>query len=161
MIRVGTHSMFCIWEVNGEATEASASDSEIPVCAVFRAPQSLAPSPHIPTCKLWKNKTQKQMLTTWYLYQRRQGNKFQFLISGLTVSLGLPRWAGLSDRETCGQRQYLELQSKSTKWNDIWNSYIVLKGGLQPLCINNNTKLRVWTQCGLFLSLFGDFIICF
>jgi hypothetical protein len=28
--------------VKGEATEASASDSEIPACAAFKAPQSLA-----------------------------------------------------------------------------------------------------------------------
>ena len=41
--------MLALLEVKGEATEASASDNEIPACAVFRAPQSLAPSPHIPT----------------------------------------------------------------------------------------------------------------
>lgn len=41
--------MLGIWEVNGDATEASASDSEIPTSAAFSAPQSLAPSPHIPT----------------------------------------------------------------------------------------------------------------
>ena len=46
---VGTHSMLALLEVKGEATEASASDNEIPACAVFSAPQSLAPSPHIPT----------------------------------------------------------------------------------------------------------------
>lgn len=46
---LGTHSMLATREVKGEATEASASESEIPTSAAFRAPQSLAPSPHIPT----------------------------------------------------------------------------------------------------------------
>lgn len=46
---VGTHEMLGVFEVKGEATEASASDKEIPAWAVLRAPQSLAPSPHIPT----------------------------------------------------------------------------------------------------------------
>ena len=41
--------MLAVRDVNGEATDASASDSEMPACAIFRAPQSLAPSPHIPT----------------------------------------------------------------------------------------------------------------
>lgn len=49
LIIVGTHSIFGFLEVKGDATEASASDKEMPACAVFRAPQSLAPSPHIPT----------------------------------------------------------------------------------------------------------------
>ena len=48
-INVGTHSIFGRLEVNGDATDASASDREIPACAVFSAPQSFAPSPHIPT----------------------------------------------------------------------------------------------------------------
>ena len=46
---VGTHVMLAVFDVNGDATDASASDREIPACAVFRAPQSFAPSPHIPT----------------------------------------------------------------------------------------------------------------
>ena len=46
---VGTQLMFGSLDVKGDATDASASDKEIPACAVFRAPQSLAPSPHIPT----------------------------------------------------------------------------------------------------------------
>jgi hypothetical protein len=41
--------MSAIFEVNGAATDASASDKEIPTCAVLRAEQSLAPSPHIAT----------------------------------------------------------------------------------------------------------------
>ena len=45
----GTHSMLGVLEVKGDATEASASDSEMPMWAAFNAPQSLAPSPHIPT----------------------------------------------------------------------------------------------------------------
>ena len=49
---VGTHSMLGVREVKGEATDASASDSEMPAWAVFNAPQSLAPSPHIPTMYL-------------------------------------------------------------------------------------------------------------
>lgn len=46
---VGTHSILAMLEVNGETTEASAWDSEMPTSAAFRAPQSLAPSPHMPT----------------------------------------------------------------------------------------------------------------
>lgn len=46
---VGTHSMLARREVNGDATDASASESEMPTSAAFSAPQSLAPSPHIPT----------------------------------------------------------------------------------------------------------------
>ena len=46
---VGTQLILVVFEVNDEATEASASDKEIPACAQRRAPQSLAPSPHIPT----------------------------------------------------------------------------------------------------------------
>ena len=38
--------------VNGAAMEASASLSEIPTAAFLRAPQSLAPSPHIPQLTL-------------------------------------------------------------------------------------------------------------
>lgn len=52
LITVGTHSILGVREVKGEATDASASDSEMPACAVLRAPQSLAPSPHIPTMYL-------------------------------------------------------------------------------------------------------------
>jgi hypothetical protein len=40
--------------VNGAAIDASASDREIPTSAYFNAPQSLAPSPHIPTSVLQK-----------------------------------------------------------------------------------------------------------
>ena len=45
----GIHDMSCILEVNGAAIEASVSDSDTPASAYFKAPQSLAPSPHIPT----------------------------------------------------------------------------------------------------------------
>ena len=72
----GTQLMFWIFEVNGEATDASASDNEIPTWAkdgiiysiksyhrriviviihklpAFKAPQSFAPSPHMPTSVL-------------------------------------------------------------------------------------------------------------
>uniref|UniRef100_A0A1I8IUH7 ANK_REP_REGION domain-containing protein n=1 Tax=Macrostomum lignano TaxID=282301 RepID=A0A1I8IUH7_9PLAT len=54
-IRRITHEMFCsshefpTLEVKGDATLASASLSDIPACAVFKAPQSLAPSPHMAT----------------------------------------------------------------------------------------------------------------
>ena len=48
-INSGTHAMFGSLDVNGDATDASASDSDIPACAFFKAPQSLAPSPHIAT----------------------------------------------------------------------------------------------------------------
>lgn len=49
LITMGTHSMLAMLEVKGETTEASACDSEMPTSAAFRAPQSLAPSPHMPT----------------------------------------------------------------------------------------------------------------
>ena len=55
-MRFGTQEMLACFEVNGEATEASASDREIPAWAAFSAPQSLAPSPHIPT----------KCLDSWY-----------------------------------------------------------------------------------------------
>lgn len=41
--------MLAMLEVKGETTEASAWESEMPTSAAFRAPQSLAPSPHMPT----------------------------------------------------------------------------------------------------------------
>ncbi len=34
-IKVGTHSMFWFLEVNGDATDASASDKEMPAWATF------------------------------------------------------------------------------------------------------------------------------
>jgi hypothetical protein len=37
------------WDVKGAATEASLSDNETPASAAFKAPQSLEPSPHMPT----------------------------------------------------------------------------------------------------------------
>lgn len=46
---MGTHSMLGTLDVKGETTEASAWESEMPMSAAFRAPQSLAPSPHMPT----------------------------------------------------------------------------------------------------------------
>ena len=46
---VVTQLMFGCFDVNGDATLASVSLSDIPAWAVFKAPQSLAPSPHIPT----------------------------------------------------------------------------------------------------------------
>ena len=48
-INSGTHDMFGSFDVKGDATEASASDNDIPACALLRAPQSFAPSPHIAT----------------------------------------------------------------------------------------------------------------
>ncbi|RNA36474.1 hypothetical protein BpHYR1_045069 [Brachionus plicatilis] len=47
LIVVGTHSILGFFEVNGLATEASAFDNDMP--DKITAPQSLAPSPHIPT----------------------------------------------------------------------------------------------------------------
>lgn len=41
--------IFCIFDVNGAAIEASASERDNPTSAVFNAFQSLAPSPHIAT----------------------------------------------------------------------------------------------------------------
>ena len=37
------------WEVKGAEIEASACERDSPISACFRAPQSLAPSPHIDT----------------------------------------------------------------------------------------------------------------
>lgn len=48
--KVTTQLMSYTLLVNGAAIDASASDKEIPTAAVLSAPQSLAPSPHIPTC---------------------------------------------------------------------------------------------------------------
>ena len=47
--RVITQEISWILLVNGAAIEASASDRLIPASAYFRAAQSFAPSPHIPT----------------------------------------------------------------------------------------------------------------
>jgi hypothetical protein len=47
--KVITHEISCILLVNGAAIEASASDKLIPASAYFKAAQSFAPSPHIPT----------------------------------------------------------------------------------------------------------------
>ena len=47
-ITVGTHEMSKTRDVKGAATEASASDNEIPTSAALSAPQSLAPSPQNP-----------------------------------------------------------------------------------------------------------------
>ena len=49
LINWGTQPMSACREVKGEATLASASDREMPTWAAFRAPQSLAPSPHMAT----------------------------------------------------------------------------------------------------------------
>ena len=44
-----TDDMSCALLVNGAAIEASASERLIPASAYFKAVQSFAPSPHIPT----------------------------------------------------------------------------------------------------------------
>ena len=44
-----THEMSGRVDVNGAATLASASESEMPMSAALSAPQSFAPSPHMPT----------------------------------------------------------------------------------------------------------------
>ena len=41
--------MFVIWDVKGAEIEASACDKDKPISACLRAPQSLAPSPHMET----------------------------------------------------------------------------------------------------------------
>lgn len=48
-ITSGTHDILGVLDVNGLAMEASACDNETPVLALFKASQSFAPSPHIPT----------------------------------------------------------------------------------------------------------------
>ncbi len=45
----GTQLMLLDLDVKGDATEASASDNDTPTSAALNAPQSLAPSPHMPT----------------------------------------------------------------------------------------------------------------
>lgn len=37
LMRRGTHSMLAVFEVKGEATDASCSDKEIPAWAIFKA----------------------------------------------------------------------------------------------------------------------------
>lgn len=49
LMSMGTQLMFSDLEVKGDATDASASDRDTPTSAALRAPQSLAPSPHMPT----------------------------------------------------------------------------------------------------------------
>jgi len=44
--------MSWILDVKGAAIEASESESDMPVSAVFKALQSLAPSPHMPISSL-------------------------------------------------------------------------------------------------------------
>ena len=46
-VKIG--EMLKIFEVKGAAIEASASERDRPISATFRALQSFAPSPHIPT----------------------------------------------------------------------------------------------------------------
>lgn len=48
LITSGTQVMSNTLLVKGAATDASASDSDIPTSAAFKAPQSLAPSPQNP-----------------------------------------------------------------------------------------------------------------
>jgi len=47
--RVITEPISGAYEVKGAAIDASASESDNPTSAVFKALQSFAPSPHIPT----------------------------------------------------------------------------------------------------------------
>lgn len=46
---VGIQLIVAVLEVNGAATDASASERAMPTWACLRAPQSFAPSPHMPT----------------------------------------------------------------------------------------------------------------
>ena len=43
------HEISWIWLVNGAAMDASASERDTPTSAYLSAPQSFAPSPHMPT----------------------------------------------------------------------------------------------------------------
>ena len=52
-----TQLMFGVLDVKGDATDASVSEREIPAFARFNAPQSFAPSPHIPKTKMIHKKT--------------------------------------------------------------------------------------------------------
>lgn len=47
LMSFSTQVMSGFFEVNGEATDASSSDRETPTWALFKAAQSLLPSPHI------------------------------------------------------------------------------------------------------------------
>lgn len=47
--RVTVQSIPSVLEVKGAAIDASNYDREIPTSACFNAPQSFAPSPHMPT----------------------------------------------------------------------------------------------------------------
>lgn len=48
--KVITQLMSYTADVNGAAIDASASERLIPTSAIFKAPQSFAPSPHMPIC---------------------------------------------------------------------------------------------------------------
>jgi hypothetical protein len=69
LINSTTAEMLITFEVNGAEIEAYAWDKESPTSACFRAPQSLAPSPHITTTL----------------------PRFWYIITILALSLGLVR----------------------------------------------------------------------
>jgi len=64
----GTQEMLAVFDVNGDTTDASASESEMPAWAVRSAPQSLAPSPHIPTYRLTHTHTHTYRQTHIHIY---------------------------------------------------------------------------------------------
>lgn len=49
LINSTIEEMLASWEVKGAEMEAYACDKESPMSACFKAPQSLAPSPHMDT----------------------------------------------------------------------------------------------------------------
>ena len=55
LINSTTAEIFITFDVNGAEIDASACDKDSPTSACFKAPQSLAPSPHITTTfpKFW------------------------------------------------------------------------------------------------------------
>ena len=69
LITSTTQLMLGVLEVKGDATDASVSEREIPALARFNAPQSLAPSPHIPGNKKFPRRRNKRRLS-------RESNNF-------------------------------------------------------------------------------------
>lgn len=122
LISRGTQLMFSVLEVKGEATEASASERETPTSAALSAPQSLAPSPHIPTRQLQKQQQYftvnviKMTLSVYFysvlfpICSPYVSTPFQFVYAAetaLTSVFAAPSLAGFSGQGPCVQISWL------------------------------------------------------
>ena len=68
--------IFYIFDVNGAAIEASASLKDTPKSAAFKAPQSFAPSPHIP---------HKTFLPIYYKHYNNRAFSLGFILANIEV----------------------------------------------------------------------------